>query len=320
MTRGKRIVTLDLRSDEAVEGLLALVEAADVLIEGFRPGVAERLGLGPAECRARNERLIYARLTGWGQSGPLALSPGHDINYLALTGVLHAIGRAGQVPVPPLNLLGDFGGGSMLALVGILAGLQERQVTGRGQVIDAAIVDGVTLLAQMIWALRGAGVWSDERESNLLDGGAPFYDTYACSDGGFVAVGAVEPQFFAGLIAGLGLSADEIGSQHDRDRWPEMAATIAARFATRTRAQWEAEFDGRVACVTPVLSFAEAAAHPQLTSRNTLIGSDSRRQAAPAPRFGGSTSQSVAGPARAVAADLSEIASTWISPPLRKAP
>ena len=285
MLRGRRRVAADLKDPGGRQSVLRLVEHADVLLEGFRPGVAERLGLGPAECLERNPRLVYARVTGWGQDGPLARRAGHDINYIALTGVLHAVGRAGERPVPPLNLVGDFGGGSMMLVVGVLAALWEAQRSGRGQVVDAAMVDGVAVLAQMIWSLLGQGVWTDEREANLLDGRAPFYDTYTCADGEHVAVGALEPQFFAALVGGLGLDPAEVPAQYDRNRWPDLRARFAEAFATRSRDEWAAAFDGTDACVTPVLSFAEAAEHPHLVARSTIVAPGGVRQAAPAPRF-----------------------------------
>jgi alpha-methylacyl-CoA racemase len=285
MLRGRRRVKADLKDPAGREGLLRLVEHADVLVEGYRPGVAEELGVGPADCHARNPRLVYARMTGWGQDGPLARTAGHDINYISLTGALHAIGRAGERPVPPLNLVGDFGGGSMLVVVGVLAALWEAQRSGRGQVVDAAMVDGASLLAQMIWSLLGQGLWRDERGVNLLDGHAPFYDTYACADGRHVAVGALEPQFYAALLSGLDLDAAGLPAQYDRDGWATLRARFADAFAARTRDEWADVFDGTDACVTPVLSFAEAAAHPHLAARSTIVAPDGVRQAAAAPRF-----------------------------------
>ncbi|MGF7236757.1 MAG: CaiB/BaiF CoA transferase family protein, partial [Frankia sp.] len=233
MLRGRRIVTLDLKAEADRETLLGLVEKADVLLEGFRPGVTERLGIGPADCEQRNRRLIYARITGWGQDGPLAQRAGHDINYISITGALNAIGRPDERPVPPLNLVGDFGGGSMFVLVGILAALFERERSGAGQVVDAAMVDGASVLLQMIWSLLEAGLWRDERGVNLLDGGAPYYDTYRCADDRFVAVGAIEPQFYASLLAGLGLSGESLPAQDDRDGWPTLTRYSARRSVRR---------------------------------------------------------------------------------------
>jgi alpha-methylacyl-CoA racemase len=286
MLRGRRTVAADLKDPAGRETVLRLVERADVLLEGYRPGVTERLGVGPADCHARNPRLVYARMTGWGQDGPMAPRAGHDINYISLTGALHAIGRAGERPVPPLNLVGDFGGGSMLLVVGVLGALWETRRSGRGQVVDAAMIDGVSLISQMFWGFLGHEVWVDRPASNLLDGAAPFYDTYTCADGRHVAVGALEPLFSAALLAGLGLAdADDLPGQHDRARWPELRSRFEAAFAGRTRDEWTAVFDGTDACVTPVLAFGEVAAHPHVAARGTIVERDGIAQAAPAPRF-----------------------------------
>ncbi|MGH3752143.1 MAG: CaiB/BaiF CoA transferase family protein [Pseudonocardiaceae bacterium] len=285
MLRGRRSVALDLKDPSDRETVLQLMERADVLIEGLRPGVTERLGVGPADCHARNSRLVYARMTGWGQHGPLADRVGHDITYLALTGVLHAVGSAGGKPVPPLNLVGDFGGGSMFLVVGVLAALWERERSGTGQVVDAAMVDGVSVLAQMLWSLRASGLWIDERGRNLLDSGAPYYDTYACADGRYVAVGALEPQFYAALLDGLGLSGQDLPGQLDRDGWPVLRERFTEVFATRSRDDWVAVFEGTDACVAPVLSFAEVPTHPHIAARGTIIELNGVPQAAPAPRF-----------------------------------
>lgn len=285
LLRGRRSLAADLKDPRDRETVLRLVERADVLIEGFRPGTTERLGIGPAQCQARNPRLVYARMTGWGQDGPLAARAGHDINYISLTGALRAIGRTGQPPAPPLNLVGDYGGGSLFLVMGVLAALWERERSGQGQVVDAAMVDGTCALLQMFWAFRAMGVWDDRPESNLLDGGAPFYDTYACADGEYVAVGALEPQFYAQLLDGLGIDPAELPAQMDRSGWPEIRARLAATFATRSRDEWAAVFAGTDACVTPVLSFAEAAGHEHLAARGSLTTIDGVVQAAPAPRF-----------------------------------
>jgi alpha-methylacyl-CoA racemase len=285
LLRGRRRVQLDLKTREGVGSVLDLVERADVLVEGLRPGVTERLGLGPAQCLARNGSLVYGRITGWGQEGPLAQRAGHDLNYVSLTGALHAIGRAGERPVPPLNLVGDFGGGSMLLVVGVLAGVLQARATGRGQVVDAAMVDGTSTLLQLVLGLRHQGAWSDERASNLLDGGAPFYDTYTCSDGRWMAVAALEPQFYAQLVSGLGLAGADLPDQLDRSGWPVLRARFAGVFATRSRDEWAAAFEGTDACVTPVLSFEEAPEHPHLAARGTLVDPGGVLQAAPAPRF-----------------------------------
>ncbi|MGZ4632974.1 MAG: CaiB/BaiF CoA transferase family protein [Actinomycetes bacterium] len=283
LLRGRRLVRADLKTAAGVSLVLDLVERADVLVEGYRPGVAERLGVGPQACHARNPGLVYGRVTGWGQDGPLAARAGHDLNYLGLTGTLAAIGRAGERPVPPLNLVADFGGGSMLLLVGLLAALVERQRSGLGQVVDAAMVDGSALLSQMMWSLRAQGAWSDERGANLLDGGAPFYDTYACADGRFLAVAAIEPQFFAELVRLLGLA--ELPEQLDRRGWPELRRRLTAAFLTRTRDEWAAVFAGTDACVTPVVELAEVAQQPHLAARGTFAGPAGREQPQPAPRF-----------------------------------
>ncbi|MGH3770645.1 MAG: CaiB/BaiF CoA transferase family protein [Pseudonocardiaceae bacterium] len=285
MLRGRRSVMCDLKSPSGRETLLRLVERADVLIEGLRPGVTERLGVGPADCHARNQLLVYARMTGWGQDGPLADRAGHDINYLALSGVLHAVGNAGGKPVPPLNLVGDFGGGSMFLVAGVLAALWERERSGAGQVVDAAMVDGVSVLAQMFWSLRAPGLWSEARGTNLLDSGAPFYDTYACSDGRYIAVGALEPQFYAALLEGLGLTEADLPGQLDQTGWPVLRQHFTAVFASRTRDDWAALFENTDACVTPVLSFSEVPAHPHIAARNTVVTLSGIPQAAPAPRF-----------------------------------
>lgn len=284
MLRGRRCVTADLKDPEGVADVLGLIERADVLIEGMRPGVMERLGLGPDVCLERNPRLVYARMTGWGQTGPLAERAGHDLNYISRTGLLHAIGRAEEPPVPPLNLVGDYGGGSMLLVTGILAALLERVGSGAGQVIDAAMVDGAALLGAQIYAFRGQGIWRDERAANLIDGGAPFYDVYPTSDGKWMAVGAIEPQFYAQLVAGLGLDEAELPNQYDPAGWPRLREMIGAAFATRTRDEWTAIFDDTDACVSPVLAFEEE--DPHLSARE-IFSPDARgvTMPAPAPRF-----------------------------------
>ena len=284
LLRNRRSVAADLKAPEGVETVLRLVEKADVLLEGLRPGVTERLGVGPTDCLARNPRLVYGRMTGWGQDGPMAARAGHDINYISLTGALHAIGTE-EKPIPPLNAVGDFGGGSMLLVLGVLAALQERVASGQGQVVDAAMVDGASLLVQMVWSFLGMNGWRDGRRSNLLDGGCPFYDTYQTSDGGWMAVGSLEPQFYALLVSGLGLDGEDLPAQMDRSGWPRLRELLTSAFASQTREHWTKVFADVDACVTPVLSFAEAPAHPHLAARNTLIEVDGVRQAAPAPRF-----------------------------------
>ncbi|MGJ3507658.1 CaiB/BaiF CoA transferase family protein [Enemella sp. A6] len=283
--RGRRVVEADLRSDAGREVALSLLDKADVVLEGFRPGVTERLGLGPDDLLPRNPGLVYGRMTGWGQHGPRAQQAGHDLNYISRTGLLHAVGRPDEVPVPPLNLFGDFGGGSMYLVVGVLAALLERGTSGQGQVIDAAMVDGALSLSTIVWAFRGMGVWNDERGSNYVDSGAHFYEVYRTADDKFLAVGAIEPQFYAMLLEGLGFDADEVPNQHDRSTWPAMKERFAERIATRTRAEWEEIFDGTDACVTGVLTFAEAAEDTHIAARGSLVEVDGVVQPAPAPRF-----------------------------------
>lgn len=290
MHRGKRTVDLDVKKQP--QALLDLAAKADVLLDCFRPGTCERLGVGPDECAAVNPRLIFARITGWGQDGPLAMTAGHDINYLSQTGALSAIGFRDRPPVAPLNFVADFGGGSMLVLLGIVTALYERERSGSGQVIDAAMVDGVSVLAQMMWTMKATGSLKDERESFLLDGGAPFYRTYETSDGKYMAVGAIEPQFFAQLLEGLGLSPDEVPNQFDVGAYDRMRAIFTERFAGRTRDEWTAVFAGTDACVTPVLTWTEAAQNKHLLARSTVISPHGVEQAAPAPRF----SRTPAGP------------------------
>ncbi|MGX7680275.1 CaiB/BaiF CoA transferase family protein [Jatrophihabitans sp. DSM 45814] len=285
MLRGRRSVSLNLNDRAERKALLSLISVADVLIEGYRPGVAERLGIGPTECMNLNPRLVFARITGWGQDGPLAQLAGHDINFISLTGALHAIGRDGERPVPPLNLVADFGGGSMLVLVGILSALFERSTSGLGQVVDAAMVDGATLISQLIWSWRGAGVWSDERGVNLLDGAAPFYDTYRCADGRWIAVGALEPEFFLLLASELGLEFGPGYVHTDQANWPDQRQRFTEAFGRKTRDEWAAIFAGTDACVSPVLTFEEARANSHIVARETLIDLDGVVQPAPAPRF-----------------------------------
>ena len=284
--RGRRRVAANLKSAEGRDAVLRLVEKADVLLEGYRPGVTERLGVGPDDCLARNPRLVYGRMTGWGQEGPMADRAGHDINYISLTGALHAIGRGnGERPVPPLNLVGDFGGGSMLLTIGVLAALVEAKTSGQGQVVDAAMVDGASLLVQMVWSMLAASTWQDRPGSNMLDGYAPFYDTYTCADGRFVAVGAIEPQFYAELLKGLEIDPAELPPQTETESWPAIKARFTEVFKTRTRDEWAAVFEGTDACTTPVLAFEEVATHPHMAARDTVVEQGGVRQAAPAPRF-----------------------------------
>ena len=285
MLRGRRSLVLDLKSAAGVTAALRLCEKADALIEGFRPGVMERLGLGPGVVHARNPRLVYGRMTGWGQSGALAERAGHDIDYIALAGVLHGIGRANGAPVPPLNLVGDFGGGGMLLAFGIACGVIEARASGRGQVVDAAMIDGAAILATMFSGLIAAGHWRDERGVNVLDSGAPWYDVYETRDGLHMAVGAIEPKFYAELLERLGLDASLRATQSDRSTWVALRTQLAARFRERTRAEWTAIFEGSDACVAPVLTFAESRAHPQVVARAGSVEVDGIAQPAPAPRF-----------------------------------
>jgi alpha-methylacyl-CoA racemase len=283
LNRGKRSVAIDLKQPEGVGLVLDLIERTDVLIEGYRPGVMERLGLGPDVCLSRSERLVYARVTGWGQDGPLAQAAGHDIDYIAVAGVLHPIGRLGAPPPPPMNLIGDFGGGGMLAANGILCALIERQTSGRGQVIDVAMVDGAALLSTAIHGFVAGGSWTDDRAANLLDSGAPFYDVYETADGRYLAVGAIEPQFYAALLKLLGL--DEPPHQLDQARWPAMHERFADAIRTRTLDDWLAAADGLDACVAPVLSLTEAPRHPHNVARGVFTTVQGVVQPAPAPRF-----------------------------------
>ena len=288
LNRGRRSLALDLKQPAAVAALLRMTASADALIEGFRPGVMERLGLGPDVCLARNPKLVYGRVTGWGQSGPLAQSAGHDIDYIALTGALHAIGTK-AAPLPPLNLVGDFGGGAMFLAFGVVCALLEAQASGQGQVVDAAMTDGAALLMAMQYSFKAMGHWRDERAANLLDGGAPFYGTYACGDGKWLAVGAIEPQFHDVLIAKLGLPADEFAERWNPQSWPRLRRRLEEVFAARTRDQWCALFEGSDACVAPVLDLEEAPRHPHNAARQTFVEHAGVVQPAPAPRFSRST-------------------------------
>jgi alpha-methylacyl-CoA racemase len=285
MQRGKDVVRVDLKSAEGIELTLQLVRRADALVEGFRPGVMERLGLGPELCLDVNPRLVYGRMTGWGQDGPLSQRAGHDINYVGLSGSLGLTGRSGERPVPPVNLVGDFGGGGMLLAVGILAGLRASSVSGRGQVVDAAMVDGSSLLTSLFYGLRADGLWSDERGSNLLDTGAPFYDVYECADGEMIAVGALEPQFYAELLDVMGLDHTALPEQMDRKGWPDMKRRFEEVFRSRSRSEWLSRSEGRDACLTPVLSLAETALHEHAVARSSFVDVSGVTQPAPAPRF-----------------------------------
>jgi len=283
--RGRRTLAVDLKEAGAADAMLGIIERADALIEGFRPGVMERLGLGPEICLQRNPKLVYGRVTGWGQEGPLAQAPGHDINYIAITGALSCIGRAGEAPVPPLNLVGDFGGGGMLLAFGIVCALLEARSSGRGQVIDAAMVDGAALLMANIFSRKAAGVWINQRGSNALDGGAHWYGVYECADGKYVSVGAIEPQFYRALLEKCGIDDLALRSQWQREEWPALREKLARIFLTRTRAEWCALLEGSDACFAPVLDMDEAPAHTQNRARSTFVEVDGIAEPAPAPRF-----------------------------------
>ncbi|HEX8569442.1 MAG TPA: CaiB/BaiF CoA-transferase family protein [Caulobacteraceae bacterium] len=304
--RGKRSVALDLKRPEAVAACLDLVASADALLEGYRPGVMERLGLGPDAVLARNPKLVYGRLTGWGQAGPKASEPGHDINYVALSGALEAIGTP-ERPVPPLNLLGDFAGGALYLAFGVLAALRHAEQTGEGQVVDCAMVDGAASMMSLFSGLRASGMWNGPRGANLLDGGAPFYGVYECADGGFMAVGALEPPFHARLLEVLDLPAEDFQPQMDPAAWAQRRERVAAAFRTRSRGEWTALFEGSDACVTPVLSLAEAPMHPHNAARRTFIEVDGLTQPTPAPRFS-ATAGRIRAPAPPVGAESSRAA------------
>ena len=296
LARNRRSIAVDLKNPAGVEVVLKLVDTADALFEGFRPGVTERLGVGPDACMARNERLVYGRMTGWGQDGPMAHAAGHDINYIGLAGALHAIGEPGGKPVPPLNLIGDFGGGGMLLAYGLVCGMLEAARSGKGQVIDAAMVDGAAALMAMFFSLAGRG-FKTERGANMLDGGAHFYNTYETADGEHICVGAIEPQFYAELVEKAGLDAERFGAQMDAEQWPARREELARVFKAKTRDEWRAIMEGSDVCFAPVLSIAEAPAHPHNRHRATFVTVDGVTQPAPAPRFS-RTQAEIARPAR----------------------
>jgi alpha-methylacyl-CoA racemase len=286
MNRGRRSIGVDLKNPAGVETVLSLVEHADALIEGFRPGVTERLGIGPDACLARNPKLVYGRMTGWGQTGPMAQMAGHDMNYIAIGGALGAIGRPDERPQPPLNLVGDFGGGGMLLAFGIACGIIEARTSGKGQVVDAAMVDGTAVLTTFMHGFMAMGLWTDERGVNMLDTGAHYYEVYECADGKFLSVGAIEPQFYAELLEKTGLAGDEeFARQNDRSMWPHLKERLAAVIITKTRDEWAAIFDGSDACVAPILSLGEAPNHPHMVARNAFVEVGGVVQPAPAPRF-----------------------------------
>ena len=283
--RGRRSIGVDLKNPEGVELVLRLVEKADALFEGYRPGVTERLGLGPDDCLARNPKLVYGRMTGWGQDGPMAQAAGHDINYIALAGALAHFGRAGSKPTPPINLVGDFGGGGMFMAFGLVCGILEARSSGKGQVIDVAMVDGSASLMSMMWGLKQIGAWDEALGKNFLDTGAPFYDTYETSDGKFISLGSLEPQFYAELIQRLGLESENLPGQMDRGSWDILRDRFTALFKTKTRDEWDAILAGSDACYAPVLTMSEAANNEHIKARNTIIERDGVPQPAPAPRF-----------------------------------
>jgi alpha-methylacyl-CoA racemase len=296
--RGRRSVALDLKRPEAIETVLKMVERADALIEGFRPGVTERLGLGPDVCLGRNPKLVYGRMTGWGQEGPLAHAAGHDINYIALSGALHSIGRRGKAPVPPLNLVGDFGGGALYLALGIVAGLLETQKSGKGQVVDAAMVDGAASLMTAIYGLRGSGLWTENRGENMLDTGAHYYDVYETSDGKYISVGSIEAKFYDELLRLSGLKNQELPRQQDRNAWPAMKERVAAIFKSKTRDEWCRIMEGSDVCFAPVLSMDEAPQHPHNRHRGTFVQVEGVTQPGPAPRFSRTPSAIQRPPAR----------------------
>ena len=294
--RGKKSIAVDLKSEEGVEVVLKLVETADAIFEGFRPGVMERLGLGPDVCSKRNERIVFGRMTGWGQEGPLANAAGHDINYISLTGALAAIGRPGSPPVPPLNLIGDFGGGGMLLALGLVAALLESKESKKGQVVDAAMTDGSALLMTMIYTMQSSGVWKTSMGSNLLDGGSHFYDTYECKDGKFISLGSIEPQFYALLCQIAELDESIFGNQMSRDSWPEKKEAIKKIILDKTRDEWCKLMEGTDACFAPVLDMSEAPKHPHNIERKTFIDLEGVTQPAPAPRFSRTEPEVVSSP------------------------
>jgi alpha-methylacyl-CoA racemase len=311
LDRGRRSVAVDLKHPKGPGVVLRLAEAADALVEGYRPGVAERLGIGPEPALGRNPRLVYGRMTGWGQEGPYATMAGHDINYIALAGALAHIGRAGQPPVPPLNLVGDFGGGGMLLAFGVVCALLETSRSGRGQVVDAAMVDGSAILMGMMHGLAAMGLWSEERGANLLDSGAHFYDVYETADGGYVSVGSLEPQFYAELLRLTGLEGEaNLPAQMDRSQWPAMKERLAAVFKTRTRDQWCEVMEGSDVCFAPVLTMREAAEHPHNQARRTFVELEGVTQPAPAPRFS-RTPGAIAGPPAVPGAHTDEALADW---------
>jgi alpha-methylacyl-CoA racemase len=311
MNRGRRSVAVDLKHPDGVATVLELVQGADALIEGFRPGVMERLGLGPDACLARNPRLVFGRMTGWGQDGPMAAMAGHDMNYISIAGVLGAIGRPDERPQPPLNLVGDFGGGGLLMAFGVVCGVLEARTSGQGQVIDAAMVDGSAVLTTFIHGFMAMGIWQDERGVNMLDTGAHYYEVYECADGRFLSVGAIEPQFYAVLMEKTGLAGDpDFAKQNDKSMWPVLKERLAEVIATRTRDEWATIFDGTDGCVVPVLGLGEAPTHPHNTARRSFVTLDGVTQPAPAPRFS-RTEATVQRPPAHVGQHTDEVLADW---------
>ena len=308
--RNRKSVAVDLKKPEGVETVLRLVEQADALLEGFRPGVMERLGLGPDDCLARNPKLIYGRMTGWGQDGPMAQGAGHDINYIALAGALHAIGEAGGKPIPPLNLVGDFGGGGMFLAFGMVCGLLETQKSGQGQVIDCSMVEGTAVLMGMFYAMHQSGMWKDERGSNMLDGASHYYNTYETQDGKWISVGSMEPQFYAELVKLSGANPELFAKQHDASRWPQCKEELARIFKTKTRDEWNDIMEGGDVCYAPVLSLAEAPHHPHNVARETFIEMDGMTQPAPAPKFSRTKPEVQHGPLPA-GSNTEEVLAAW---------
>ena len=308
-SRGRRSVALDLKSPDAIEAVLKLLESADGLIEGFRPGVMERLGLGPDVVLKRNPKLVFGRMTGWGQTGPYAKAAGHDMNYIAITGALHAIGTEDK-PVPPLNLVGDFGGGALYLAFGLMAGIISARETGKGQVIDCAMSDGAASLMAMFYGFKGAGMWKDERRSNLLDGGAHFYDTYQCADGKWISIGSIEPQFYALLLEKTGITDPAFANQMDRSAWPSLKAKLAEVLKTKTQAEWCAIMDATDICFAPVLDLEEAPKHAHNVARETFVTIEGVVQPAPAPRFS-ATPGAIQGPPPKIGAHNEEALSQW---------
>ncbi|MFT5032861.1 MAG: alpha-methylacyl-CoA racemase [Bermanella sp.] len=304
--RGKRSIAINLKSPEGVEALLKLCESADALIEGFRPGVAERLGIGPDDCMTRNPKLAYGRMTGWGQTGPLASAAGHDMNYISLSGAQHAIGRAGERPLPPLNLVGDFGGGGMFLAFGLMCAIHEAGHSGKGQVVDVSMVEGSAALMHMMYSFKAMGAWEDKRGVNMLDSGAHYYDTYETSDGKYVSIGSIEPQFYALLIELAGLDKEEFAAQNDRSQWPALSEKLAAVMKAKTRDEWCAIMEGTDVCFAPILSMTEAPNHPHNKARNSFLEIDGVVQPAPAPKFS-RTEPTVTASAKPAGSDTNDV-------------